>query len=340
MMDEEIFTQLKNEYEHMEESYKLQIDLCHKNSVKRCFNKGYLLDVLPFEHELSGYKLHKKTLQRMVMENNHMIYYFNKDDKVCLVEEACTFLKKIEYYTLYDYHENYIFKSQCQSYKLTNVSLYFIENGKISEGYFYAKRSHIYEQYVYNGEQLEKIIYTCFEHELETVINYENYFYYNEKNNLKLIQKVHSNGYAVNIYANIKINYKKLKTYLYDALKENILLFFHSHNKESIETLGIRLWMDYLEPMLDINFRIAGDIKFSVSEWSYPSVSNIQITDVPLDNAQQDKIVQLIYGILAELIDAETIQSGIKLKVFFHDEYEITPDKSIKKIIQGKEDFF
>lgn len=340
MMDEKIFTQLKNEYEHMEKSYKLRINLYKKNASKKCYNKGYLLDVLPFEHELSGYKLLKKPLQRMVMENDHMIYYFNKDDKLCLVEEASTFLRKIEYYTLYDCHENYILKCQCQSDELTNVSKYFFENGKISEGYFYSKNGYIYEQYVYDGEKLEKIIYSCFDHEHETVFNYENYFYYNEKNNLKLIQKVHSNGYKVNIYANMKVNFKKLKAYLYETLKENISSFFDSHDKENVETLGIRLWIDDLEPMLDVNYRIVGDKNFSVYEWSFSCVSNIQITNVPLDNSQQDKIIPLIYEILVELIESETIQSGIKVKVFFHNEYEITPNKSIKKIIQGKEDFF
>lgn len=171
MMDEKIFEQLENEYEHMEKSYKLWINLYHKDSAKKCYNKGYLLDVLPFEHELSGYKLHKKPLQRMVTFMNNM---------------------------------------------------YIMEN------------------------------------------------------NLKLIQKVHSNGYKVNIYANIKVNFKNLKAYLYETLKENISSFFDSHNKENVETLGIRLWIYDLEPMLDVNYRIVGDKNFSVSEWSFYCVSNIQ----------------------------------------------------------------
>lgn len=155
-MNEKIFEQLEEKYNKMQNTCQLYIDLYKKKSVKQCFNKGYLLDILPFEHELHGYKLHKKPLEKMVMEDNYFVYHFNAEDKVCLVEEGCTFLKRIDDYTLYDYHEDYLYKYELQKFDVINVNKYFIENGKIIEGYKYAKFGHSYEQYVYVGERLEK----------------------------------------------------------------------------------------------------------------------------------------------------------------------------------------
>lgn len=182
---------------------------------------------------------------------------------------------------------------------------------------------------------------THFDHRQETVSNFENHFYYSKEGKLKLIQETYENGYMVNKYADIKLNYNKLKIRLYETLKENIEMFFDKHISENIETMALRLWIDDLNPMLDINFRVSGDKEFSVAEWSYSSVADINIADVPLDSTQQDKIVQVVYAVLIELIDNNVIHKDIKLKVLYHDEIEIGLEKkSIKKIIKGRENYF
>lgn len=340
-MDEKVFKQLKEEYDAMQTNYQLQIDLYRKKAVRKCFNKGYLIDILPFEHELHGYKLRKKPLQRMVMENDCFAYYFNAEDKICLVEEANTFLKNIDDYTLYDYSENCMYKCECQQSGVLNVNKYLLENGKVVEGYTYAKFGHSHEQYIYSEGRLEKIVYIHFDHQQGTRNSWENHFFYNKNKELKLIQRVCDNGYVVNNYADIKLNYKKLEAYLYEACKEKIKLFFNEHVAEKVEAMALRLWIDDLEPILDINFCVSEDKENSIAEWTYASIATISITDVPLDSGQQDKIVPIVYTVLIKLIDDGTIYKDIKLKVFHHDEQEIGLEKrAIQKIIKGREKFF
>lgn len=340
-MNENIFKELKEEYDTLQLEYQMKISSYREQSVKQCLNKGYLIDVLTFEHELHGSKLHKKALNQMVMENECFIYHFNKEGRVCLVEEASTFLKKIENYTLYDYCGNYLYKYECQNDGMISVNKYFYENGKVVEGYTYAKFGHCYEQYVYNDEQLEKISYVHFEHQQELESRWESHFYYNKERKLKLIQQVYDNGYVVNSYADIKLSYKKLETQLYEACKEKIKLFLNQCSVEKIETIALRLWIDDLNPMLDINFRVLGDKEMSIAEWSYSSAATIEISDIPFDSTQQDKIVSVVYSVLVRLIDEGIIYSDIKVKVFHHDDKEIGLEKkAVQKLILGRQNFF
>lgn len=337
-MNEKMFKQLKEEYEAMETNYKQQIDLHRKRAERKYLNKGYLMDILPFEHELHGYKLHKKPLQRMVMENDCFAYYFNAEDKVCLVEEANTFFKNIDDYTLYDYSENCLYKYECKQSGVVNTSRYFLKNGRVVEGYTYAEFGHGYEQYVYSEERLEKILYTHFDHQQDKVFSWEYHLYYNKNGKLKLIQKVCDNGYMVNIYADIKLNYKKLEAYLYESCKEKIGIFLSEHSEEKIEAIAIRLWADDLAPELDINFCVSGDKKNSAAEWTYSQADVISITDVPLDSTQQEKLVPIIYAVLIKLLDDGIIRNDIKLKVFYHDEKEIGLEKrAVQKMIKSSE---
>lgn len=207
-----------------------------------------MLDILPFENELRGYKLRKKELKRMVMENKCCIYHFDAEDRVCLIEEANTFFSRIDDYTFYDYYDNCLYRYICQSDGIINISRYFLENGKIIEGYVY------------------------------------------------------DNGYMANCYTDVKLNYKKLEISLYEICKEKIELFFKEHEAEEIEAMAFRLWIDDLEPMLDINFRVLGVDEYSVSEWLYSSFADINIADVPLDSVQQDKIVSIVYAVLIKLL--------------------------------------
>ncbi|MBD5135681.1 MAG: hypothetical protein HDT39_06940 [Lachnospiraceae bacterium] len=339
-MDEKIFKELKEKYDNMQTVCQLQIDLHKKKSVRKCFNRGYMLDILPFENELRGYKLRKKELKRMVMENNCCIYHFDAKDRVCLIEEANTFLSSIDDYTFYDYYDNCLYRYICQSDGIINISKYFLENGKITEGYVYARFGHSYEQYVYDGERLEKIVFKHFNHQQESESSWESRFCYDKKDKLKLIQQVYDNGYMTNCYADVKLNYKKLEISLYEICKEKIELFFKEHEAEEIEAMALRLWIDDLEPMLDINFRVLGDDEYSVAEWLYSSFADINIADVPLDSVQQDKIVSIVYAVLIKLVDEGVINKDIKLKVFHGGEMEIGLDKkSVQKMIKGRENF-
>lgn len=340
-MNESIFEQLKKEYETMQSDYQLQINLHREQAVRQCFNKGYLIDILPFEHELHGYKLGKKVLNKMMMETGCFVYHFNTQNKVCLVEGASTFLKRIENYTLYDYHEDYLYKYECQQAGIISVNKYFLNNGRISEGYTYAKFGHSYEQYVYNEERLIKIIVTHFDHQQETKSEWENHFHYDKKEKLELIQQVYNNGYVVNKYADVKLNYKKLETRLYEACKEEIESFLNGHVTEKFNTMALRLWIDDLNPMLDISFSVSEDEKISVADWSYSCVASVSITDIPLDSTQQDKLVSIVYRILVKLLDNGVLHKDIKLKVFYHEEQVIGLDKrAIQKIVAGKQNFF
>lgn len=339
-MDEKIFGQLKKEYEIMQLGYKKKIDSQRKQAVKRCINKGYLLDVTPFEHELQGYKLQKKELNEVVMRNECFTYYFDNKGRVCLVEEASTFLNRIENYTLYDYYEDYLCKYEFQESGVINVSRFCIENEKIKEGYIYGKFGHEHQLYVYEKEILEKIIYTHFEHQQNICSRWENDLYYKSKK-LKLIQQVYSNGYKVNNYADKKINYKKLEESLYGSCRESVKEFMEKHNNvEAIQDMAITLWIDDLNPAFDINYRVAGDKKNSITEWTYSSAASISVSDIPLDSTQQDKLVSIIYGILVRLIDDGMISENMSVKVYYHDEVETSLEKKeIQKIIFGRKQF-
>lgn len=339
-MEEKIFEQLKKEYEIMQSEYKKKIDFQRERTARKCINKGYLLDITPFEHELQGYKLQKKELNKVVMKNECFIYYFDNKEQVCLVEEASTFLNRIENYTLYDYYEDYLYKYEFQEAGVISVSWFCVENGKIKEGYTYGKFGHEHQLYIYDQESLEKIIYTHFEHPQDMCSRWENYLYY-KCGKLKLIQQVYSNGYKVNTYADTKINYKKLEESLYESCRECVKEFMEKHNNtELIEGMAITLWMDDLNPAFDINYRVAGDKKASVTEWTYSSHTSISVSEVPLDSAQQEKLVSIIYRILVRLIDDRIINENMRLKVFHHNEMEIGLEKkNIQKIIFGRKQF-
>ena len=209
------------------------------------------------------------------------------------------------------------------------------------EGYTYAKFGHCYEQYVYNEQQLEKIIYVHFDHQQELESRWESYFYYNREKKLKLIQQVYDNGYVVNCYADVKLSYKKLETDLYESCKEKIKFFFSKCSIKKIETIALRLWVDDLNPMLDISFQVLGDKEMSIAEWKYSSVATIELSDIPFDSAQQDKIVPVVYKVLVRLLDEGIIYNDIKIKVFHHDDKEIGLEKkAVQKMILGKQNFF
>ena len=124
------------------------------------------------------------------MKDNNFIFYFDAEGRIRLVEEACTFLKRISDCECYDYVNDKIYAYYGSSVGARRICLALYEGDMIKEKYsVYSLERCAYEKYVYNDDLLS-YIETCIYEVKKEPRKWKQKFYFDKKNNLQLIQRV------------------------------------------------------------------------------------------------------------------------------------------------------
>ena len=311
-----IFCELEETLKCIEESFINDIK-CQKKIYKReVISKGAMYNIYPFEAERAGKKLNGKVIDEIIMNDNCFIYYFDEENRVRLIENMSKFLKKMYYYRKIDYTENGIISFYCNCHEVINVSKAIMKNGRVDEIYRCTKEKKRYEKYIYENEKLIEI-HIFFIKEKEIVKTESNQFYYN-KGKLEIIQRKCTNGYTENIYAEKKLSYKQIEYDMEEKIKNSIQLF--GNRNVDMTAMGIKLMIDDLNPIVNINFEVNKMINDLVEEWSFGDWDTIEIANVPLDKRQQDKIIKITKGILEKLLKHNVIKKSVEIRVIKDDE--------------------
>ena len=309
-MNEQYFEELKNIFTKYNKNYCEKIERQREIISRKEKTKGKKYNVFPYKEERLGNKLTGKEVSEIEMKDDNYIYHFDDVGRIRLVEEACTFLRKISDFECYDYKNDRIFYYSGNNKKFNYIQCALLENAKVMESYAISDLERfIYEKYEYIGERLYSIEKTilCENKEPRKWIEY---FYYNGSV-LKMIQKVEG-SHKINNYCTESIKYKKL-----DKLLEQQCIDIFQQQENYINTnknyfLEINLQDINHFPDLDITFKCN---EKNVYENKYPYVNKIQLRKYPLDEEEEKKIIGSILKSILRLWEDKIIPPDIFVKL-------------------------
>lgn len=329
-------------------------------SVKTIISKGSMFNVLPYETELHGEKRNGKQIPEIIASNNCYIYHFDARDRLIMTEEVSEFLGRPHYFTQYVYTDNSIDVTHWQPDKLINLQHYVLEKGTVKYGYIRFKNNAAYRNYVYDVNlTLEKMDMVYLNDDMTVSMSLEFLFLYNTKGVLERIQRVYGTGGSEWCYSTLKINYKKLEERLLNEFTAVLDAFLvENENSDPLYVFAIdaytghgyaSLSMNTLESFnsnfADLPAKQIYDVKYeSPADWEYAEVGEVQLIDFPLDDNEDDKVLQSIAKTYKALI--ATPQFGALPKTadfvcmfFNHNGNVLFDNKKVKKILAGIEYF-
>ena len=337
-MDEKYFEELKLVYTKYKKNYSHIIEKQRENVFRQEKMKGKKYNVFPYKQERLGNKLNGKEVAEIEMKDDNYIYSFDEMERIILIEEASTFLGKIYNYECYDYVQDRIYGYRGDSRNLKFVQIGILENGKVKEIYAISDMERfIYEKYDYNDGVLESISQNIFCENKEPR-QWKELFYFDEKNNLKLIQTVEG-VHKRNNYCAVPIAYKKLDK----MLEQQIVDIYQSdkNNVNKMDAIEINLYNREKIPNLDIYLRSNGK---GLEKKQYPHIDNILLRKYPLDDEEEKKIISNILKSILRLWDEKILAENVTLKVMIEGadiEENLLPEWIKKKnAITIKEDKF
>lgn len=321
-MQKKYFDELKTLYVKFEKDYEKKIEEQRKLMVKQVKTKGKKYSVIPYREERLGNKIRGKIVDEIEMKDDNYIYYFDDEDKIRLVEEASSFLKKIDSFECYDYYNNKIYEYHGNFSSLSAIKLSLFDNGKIQEKYVIYKPEHFaYEKYVYKDNILSRLDVCVLKTGRESHEWCENFYFDNDK--LKLIQRV-DGIYKLNRYCDVKINYKKLDKNLETQIVEIYQALYEKTKISSILILTIHLNIDDRNPNIDLFFEIDNE-EYILQE---KNLNKIPLREFPLDSQEKQKILDSVLKTLVRLWDKKILEEDIYLKII-KDGNNILDDESI-----------
>jgi hypothetical protein len=170
-------------------------DLKSKSS-RTVITKRPLYNVLPYENEITGYKLNGKVLKQVIQHKDCYIYYFDVNNNLVLIENMTDEFPKPYYFTMYFYCENMIETMYWQSDRLSNITHYVFQNGIVTDKVMWAERGSSFAHYEYQNDMLVKIATWAKEHKQEEWTKSDIVFHYDLNNIIKEIHQIYPDGYS------------------------------------------------------------------------------------------------------------------------------------------------
>lgn len=334
-----IFKEIEKQFIEIEDNYIEKIKYTREMCSRQIISKGIMFNVYPFEAQRHGWKVSGKEISKVIMKDNCYIYYFDDKNKIRLVENVSEFLGKIHYFVLYDYKENGVYSCRCISDKLISMSFAKFVDGICVEKYTVGHEKWNLEKYIYKDGKLMCIdifqIYNNIEMELKEVHK----FYYNINGKLELIQRKCPNGYSENLFSDKRLQYKKIEKNMEADLQGIIDLFTCNQSGMEMSAIGFRLWIDDINPMIQINFETSIHIPDLLSEWKFSDFGIIHVADVPIDEKQQKKIKIILIKTIVKFIENNVL--CCKVKLIENDDINIIENSAeLKKYLTGVDRYF
>lgn len=267
--------------------------------------KGAIVNFTPFYEERLGSKLNGKVIDEPVMSNYCMKYHYDSNDRVVMVEEYSTFLKKFMTTEIYLYYDGCAEKLWFSSGVLAR--LFVFDNAFANTKLCFSFSSHfqggkVVEQFIYEDNVLKEINIG------QNDGNHKDVFIY-EEDKLIMIEHFYPNGNRRLRYTTKKPNFKKIQVDV-EAQLENII---REQNGE-YNAFGIEGFLDQQLPMMCVCFTKEEKPSDLIADWNV-AMNNVKVYDWQFDENQEKKCVKMIAEIIVALAD-EGILSG--KQIYFH----------------------
>ncbi|MEN5093883.1 hypothetical protein ABE458_24605 [Pseudomonas protegens] len=170
------------------------LKIAKEKVARKTISKGALFNLRPFEIQRSGFKVGKelKSLPKSI-KNTH-VYYFDKSDRVVMIDiygQSESIINRDFYF----YDKENIKNIYINSTKtIRNITISSIANGKILRDSNFGKYGCSTSDYVYDGERLNSISVTQKQHDQEFCSTHQVLFYYLDGTVSKIINEF-PNGY-------------------------------------------------------------------------------------------------------------------------------------------------
>lgn len=307
-MNDKYFDELRLLYIDFKANYKTRAEEQQKKAKYQVKTKGRKYDVFPYQEEMHGDKTKGKVVDEIEMKNDNFIFYFDDADRIVLVKEASTFLKRICDFECYEYVDGKVYAYYGSLSTARRICLAIYEEDKIIEKYsIYSLERYGYEKYVYKDNVLSYIEVCIYEEKKEPRKWCKN-FYFDSRNNLKLIQCV-SGKWRQNYYCTVKIKYKKLE----EAIEHEVmdLYQFMLHKVGTIKESVIEVVLNMEENISDIDFFVEWNGQIQELNKRY----NIPIREFPLDRDEQERIVNSVLKSIVRLWEEKNLSQEVSFRI-------------------------
>ena len=339
MLDERIFADLKVKNADVENRFDELLSQLRSKAVRTVYSKGVLQNVLPYENELSGYKVNGKIIEKEIIDDNCYRYSFDDKGRVILKENMSAFLGKFHYYRMYFYSEDRITTMYWTDNELSSITIYRMRDGRIEDKYFGTGKSRCYSEYVYENGVLKSI------DEYRNGRKEQKLFYYKKNGDLLKIIRSCANGFTDTIFSTQKIQYKKLEERLYNELLDVFAVFAQKHGEEKLSALGFVVWTGHGYMTVSAHTGAVNNKECIPAEWSYNELAKLELVRQPLDESEAEHVlasaVKAVDGaVMSEVFEKIKKEKDFYCTVFEHDEEEIEKKRAnIKKILKDNQYF-
>ena len=334
MIDKHILADLEEKYADKKNRFDEVLSLLCSKTVKTSYSKGILHDVLPYEHELSGFKVNGKVIENEIMSDNCYRYSYDDMGRVILAENMSSFLGKFYYSEMYFYDDDSITTMYWADNNLYNITLYHMREGRLEDQYVVARYGSSYSKYIYENDLLTSI------DEYRDGEKEQKLFYYNKDGNLLKIIRSCANGYTEVVFSTQKIQYKKLEERLYNELLESFSEFALNHVEVIISALAFVVCTGHGYMTVSANMGALDGKEYYPADWSFNVLANLELVRQPLDENEAGHVLEAAVKAADRALMSESFNKIKKDKdfyctVFEHDEEEIEKKRvNIKKILK------
>ncbi len=266
---------------------------------------GAIANFTPFAEERKGSKLNGKIIDKPIISNYCMKYYYDSNNRIVMIEEYSTFLKKFMITDVYLYYDSYAEKLWFSSGLLNRLFVFDnpFENTKLCLSFSsHFQVGKIVEKFVYEDNILKWIDIGRTEGNHKDICIYE-------KDKLIMIEKIYPNGNKGLCYTTKRPNFNKIRVDVEANLKRII-----REQSGEYTSFGIEGFLDQRQPMISVCFTKEEKPSDLIADWN-TTMNDIEVYDWQFNEEQEKKCVKMIAEIIVSLV-AEGILS--EKQIYFH----------------------
>lgn len=270
-------------------------------------SKGELVNPTPYYYERMGTKLNGKVLQSPIISNDCMKYHYDNENRIIMVEEYSTFLKKFLITDIFFYNE-LTERLHLSSGSLARLFVfdYAFSNTKLCLS-FAGRNGYCAEEFIYVDGVLQEIKICRDKVTPDNQIEIHKFVY--EGQDLVQIERICQNGYRELNYTTKKPNFSKIKEDIYNNLKKLI-----TNYGVSFSSFGIEGFIDQQQPMFCVCFTEDNTPSDLIADWNV-KMHDVWIYDWQLNDTQEKRCAKIIAEIIVELVGEGLLKDK---QIYFH----------------------
>lgn len=264
--------------------------------------KGEILNPTPYYYERMGSRLNGKIIPMPIISDDCMKYHYDNENRIIMIEEYSTFLKKFNITEVYFYNEQ-TERLRLSSGYLAVLSVFGNTFSDVQLCLAFAGRNgYVVEEFAYDEGVLNEI-------KISRSDTSEIHRFIYEGQKLIQIERICENGYKALLYTTKKPDFKQIRENVLHSLKELITL-----HKGAFASVGIEGFLDQQQPMFCVCF--SGDNQPSdlIADWKV-EMHEVYVYDWQLNDAQEKKCVKIIAELLVELVKEGLLKDK---QIYFH----------------------